>query len=112
MTGNPLLLPLCRLATVMVMTATGSALAAPCESPLFGAAHSGGPSAPSTLYELEPTTGAATIVGPIGFNRVGGIDFHPMTGVLYAVGERAADGVKVPCAGLTVGQRNHFFVDP
>jgi hypothetical protein len=95
MIGNSPVLPSWPLAIVLIITATGSAFAAPCVSPLFGAAHPGGPSAPSTLYAIDPNTGTATAVGPIGFNRVGGIDFHPTTGVLYAVGERAPDSVTV-----------------
>lgn len=43
----------------------------------------------------RPDDGAATTIGPIGFERVGGMDFHPVTGVLYAAGERA-DGSNTP----------------
>ncbi len=42
----------------------------------------------SELYALNPLTGDATLVGPIGFKRVSGMDFHPTIGVLYATGER------------------------
>jgi hypothetical protein len=40
----------------------------------------------SVFYRIDPTTGAATPIGPLGFSRVSGIAFHPTTGVLYAVG--------------------------
>ena len=44
-----------------------------------------GPGAAS-LYWIDPTTGAATLVGAIGFNRVGAIAFDPTTGILYGEG--------------------------
>jgi hypothetical protein len=40
----------------------------------------------SVFYRIDPTTGAATPIGPVNFSRVSGIAFHPTTGVLYAVG--------------------------
>ena len=54
---------------------------------LFGAAHTGS-LGPRTLYQINPTTGVATAVGPIGFEDVSAMDFHPVTGVLYAIGYR------------------------
>lgn len=56
--------------------------------PLYGSAYSGR-AGPATLYRIDPLSGEATLIGPIGFNRVGALDFHPETGVLYGVGERA-----------------------
>jgi hypothetical protein len=54
---------------------------------LYGAAHvATGPTnqgAPSTLYTINPTTGVATSVGAIGFDSCSGIDFHPLSAVLY-----------------------------
>ncbi len=52
-------------------------------------------SSESSLYKIHPLTGNATLVGPIGFNDVGGMDFHPLTGILYAVGRRPASAVVV-----------------
>jgi hypothetical protein len=69
----------------------GSAAAVPV---LYGAAYSG-PDGLSTFYSVDATSGAATAIGAIGFQRVSGMDFHPGTGVLYAVGERN-DGSNVP----------------
>ena len=43
---------------------------------------------PSSLHRVNPQTGRATPVGDIGFDAVGGMAFHPLTGVLYAVGQR------------------------
>jgi hypothetical protein len=41
---------------------------------------------PSTLYILNPATGAVvSTVGATGFNHVTGLAFHPSTGVLYGV---------------------------
>ena len=54
----------------------------------FGAAHQG-PDGPSTLYTINLNTGLAAPIGPIGFERVSGMDFHPETGKLYATAERA-----------------------
>lgn len=61
---------------------------------LYGAAYSG-PDGLSTFYSLDATTGGATAIGAIGFERVSGMDFDPTTGVLYAVAERS-DGSNVP----------------
>jgi hypothetical protein len=73
------------------MTAVGMG---PCAlaATLYGAAHTGGPDAPSSLYRLCPSSGTAFLVGPIGFDAVNGLDFEPVTGVLYGVGKRPSDG--------------------
>ena len=45
--------------------------------------NSGGP---SSLYRLDPRAGAVLReIGPTGFDRITGVAFHPITGVLYAV---------------------------
>ncbi len=66
-----------------------------CVTTLYGAAHQGGPGSPSTLYRLNASDGTAIPVGPIGFDRVGAIDFHPVNGVLYGVAERPSDSTHV-----------------
>jgi len=66
-----------------------------CVTTLYGAAHQGGPGSPSTLYRLNASNGTAIPVGPIGFNRVGAMDSHPVNGVLYGVAERPSDGTHV-----------------
>ncbi|MCB1032873.1 MAG: hypothetical protein KDD47_03455, partial [Acidobacteria bacterium] len=53
-------------------------------STLYGSAFLG-PNGPSTLYEIDPETGVATLIGSIGFLRVGAMDFSE-DGKLYAVG--------------------------
>jgi hypothetical protein len=50
---------------------------------IYGAAYLG-PNAPATLYTISPTTGAATAIGPIGFNTVSALDAR--SGKLYGVG--------------------------
>jgi hypothetical protein len=53
-------------------------------APLYGTTSSAGSGNPSSFYTINPATGAATLVGAIGFNRVGAMDVHPTTGVIYA----------------------------
>ncbi|HJR36440.1 MAG TPA: hypothetical protein VJ817_15900, partial [Gemmatimonadales bacterium] len=71
---------------------------------LYGSAFTGtggvtacSPPCPASLYSIDRGigAGAATLIGPIGFNRVGAMDFHPTTGVLYATGQRPADNTPV-----------------
>jgi DNA-binding beta-propeller fold protein YncE len=69
------------LALALTFACPGPATAAP----LYGSAYLG-PGSPASLYTLDPTTGAATLVGPIGFSRVSALDFNPTNGVLYGVG--------------------------
>lgn len=55
---------------------------------LYGSTGSGlpgGGDTPSSLYTINPATGASTLVGPIGFSGVNSIDFNPNTGVLYGI---------------------------
>lgn len=77
---------------------------------LFGSTNDG-PSSPSYLYRIDPTTGAGTLIGPIGFNVAGAMDFHPVTGVLYATGKRDLVPVLITIdiasgAGTEVGPLN------
>lgn len=60
---------------------------------VYGSAYTG-PGGAATLYNIDPNTGAATSIGAIGFNQVGGIDFNS-SGILYGVGKRVSDGVQV-----------------
>ena len=46
-----------------------------------------GPSAVVTLYSINPSTGSATAIGPVGFTQVSGIAFDRTSGVLYGVGK-------------------------
>jgi len=50
---------------------------------MFGESHQT-PGGPSTLLQINPLTGAATTVGPIGFTACGAMDFDPISGVLFA----------------------------
>lgn len=47
---------------------------------------------PSSLYTINPTTGAATLVGPTGFSHMTGLDFDPTTGILYGVASTGFSG--------------------
>ena len=68
-----------------VVIALGTAGVAQAQAILYGAAHTGSPEgAASTLYTIDPATGAKTAVGAIGFDACSGMDFHPTTGILYA----------------------------
>ena len=52
-----------------------------------GVAGTGGP---STLYAIDPTTGVSTAIGSgIGFDKVGAIDFDPISGQLFGIGDPA-----------------------
>ena len=56
----------------------------PCSEPRGGI---GGSWQRVTSISIDPTTGTATLIGPlVGFSSVSGMAFHPTTGVLYAVG--------------------------
>lgn len=75
----------------------------PAAGTLFGTAFQG-PDGPSLLYRLDSTTGAPTLIGPVGFELVGGIAFNA-SGSLFGVGERS-DGTNTnvlltidPCTG-------------
>ena len=70
-------------ALALFLNGSGQAVA---QTMLFGAANLG-KNGPSTLYILDPITGVATPVGPIGFERVSGMDFRA-DGRLFATGER------------------------
>lgn len=63
---------------------------------LYGVSNTGGGGSESQLLIVDQTTGAVTNVGTgIGFGRISAIDFHPVTGLLYATGARAGDGSSV-----------------
>jgi len=49
---------------------------------LYGVAHLTGANQPSSLYTIDPVTALPTLVGPIGFDKVGAIEFGP-DGILY-----------------------------
>ena len=59
---------------------------------IYGSAYNGTES-PSTLYNINPNTGAATPIGAVGFNGVSAIDFSS-SGILYGVGISPASGAQ------------------
>jgi len=91
------------IAKGLVFAGTPPTTCPPAANTLFGAANQG-PNGPSLLYQLDPTTAAPTLVGPVGFERVGGVAFNA-SGTLFGMGERS-DGTDTnvlltinPCTG-------------
>jgi DNA-binding beta-propeller fold protein YncE len=76
----------CLLGASFLLIALVLAPAGAARALLLGAAHLGN-DGPSTLYRIDPATGAATQIGPIGFERCSGMDFFVDT--LYAACERS-----------------------
>jgi hypothetical protein len=62
-------------------------------SALYAAAFTG-PTGLATLYQIDPATAQATLVGPIGFWRVSAMDVTE-DGIIYGVGRNPADGKNV-----------------
>ncbi|HSC33673.1 MAG TPA: hypothetical protein VLG45_00220 [Thermodesulfobacteriota bacterium] len=58
----------------------------------------------SSLYLINPETGAATLIGPTGFFFCAGLDFHPRTNVLYAGCQREPVGDVLITIDITTGQ--------
>src|SRR5689334_22330584 len=65
---------------------------------IYGSAYTGF-QGQASLYTINPTNGTATLVGPIGFPRVGAIAFSP-SGTLYGV----ADPVDGPPVLITINR--------
>ena len=64
-------------------------------STLFGATAGGDGNTPSNFYSIDPSTGVATLIGPVGFRAVSAMDFNPSTGALYATGRRTVGSTLV-----------------
>jgi len=64
----------------------------PTSSDLFGLTGSG--NSPSSLYFIDPATGAYSLIGSTGFNRCSGMDFDSF-GTLFATCDRPSDGLVV-----------------
>jgi hypothetical protein len=77
----PKLRLLCRLAALIAIITAG-AFAQPV---IYGSAYLG-PNSPASFYQINPNNGSATLIGSIGFKRVGSMDFSP-AGTLYAAGQ-------------------------
>ena len=98
-------------ALTMLLACIGPARAGPA---IYGSAYIGQGGAAS-LYTIDPTTGAGTLVGAMGFNRVSALDFNPSNGVLYGVGQDASDNVVLITintatgAGTEVGVLGNFL---
>jgi len=68
------------------MAFIGSPPTCPPTATLYGSAFQG-PNGPALLYAVNPMTAAASMIGPIGFERVSGIAFRN-DGTLFGAGER------------------------
>jgi len=78
-----------KLAGLTVLVVLLGAWAASAQT-IYGSAHIGA-NGQSTLYLISPTTGAATPIGPIGFQQVGALAFAP-NGTLYGITSTASGG--------------------
>src|SRR5437868_498601 len=63
------------------------------QTTLYGSAFVGA-AGPATLFTIDTATGAATAVGPIGFNRVGALAVSPQ-GILYGIGFNGTDSILI-----------------
>jgi len=85
-------IPAFRGVTTLVAILVATASPALAQSTLYVARAINGVQGPSELRTVNPLTGATALVGPIGFDSVGSMDFHPGDGVpgaghLYATGK-------------------------
>jgi hypothetical protein len=74
---------------------------------LYAISGAGGASddpSPSTLYQINPSTGAViATIGATGQMRLTGLAMHPATGVLYAVESHRGSGKKLHSLNKTTG---------
>lgn len=68
------------IVVVVFVVFVSVAEAAPVLYGITGAGHT-----PSSLYTVDPVTGAATLVGATGYSHIVGIDFDPTDGTLYGM---------------------------
>jgi hypothetical protein len=82
-------------AAFLSMLALALAIPAAAQAPLtlYGSAYAGS-AGPSTLYKIDPNTGTASAIGPIGFNRVGALAYSK-SGVLYGLGYDGTDSILI-----------------
>ena len=82
-----------KLATLVAICATVAFTQVRADNPvIYGSAYMG-PGGAASLYNINPNTGTATLIGPIGFSQVGAIDFST-SGILYGVGINPANGAQ------------------
>src|SRR5262245_22524449 len=77
------------LTVLLVFLGTSGASAQTIYGSAFSGNFGGGVPGPSFLYAISPTTGAATLIGPIGFPGVGSLAIAP-NGVLYGIADLAS----------------------
>ena len=78
------------IVTTAAMSLALAQLPASAEEILYGTSGAGNMgNTASSLYTIDPATGASELVGEIGFNHVVSIDFDPFTEVLYGISNAA-----------------------
>jgi hypothetical protein len=83
------------LALLAVLNITvNTAQAGDCDPILYGTSYQGQDGL-ATLYTINLANGAATSVGPTGFERISAIDIDPTSDTMYAIAERPSDDQKV-----------------
>ena len=101
-----------------ILLVIGSSLPVSAQGTVLYGARYAGEDGPATLYRVDPATGTATVVGPIGFERCGGMDFNA-AGTLFATAEQT-DGSDTAVlitintntgAGTEVGEIGPEFTD-
>jgi hypothetical protein len=70
-----------------VLLVIGSSLPVYAQGTVLYGSRYAGEDGPATLYRIDPATGDATVIGPIGFERCGGMDFNAV-GTLFATAEQ------------------------
>ena len=105
------------LAVLLLLAFCGAASAQ--ATTLYGSAFAGA-AGPATLYSIDPTTGVATAIGPIGFNRVGALATAPW-GQLFGIGHdgthsiliridpRSGAGTLIGSLGITAATQDMAF---
>ena len=83
--------PASRIAIALVTLIAGSSLSQ-ADPIIYGSAFGGRLSTAASLYTINPNTGVGTLIGPIGFDRVGSLAFNPQNGTLYGVGNDPTTG--------------------
>jgi hypothetical protein len=56
---------------------------------------SGAGQSASSLYTIDPTTGAATLIGATGFNEITSIDFNSVTGILWGISNETKELITI-----------------
>lgn len=103
-----------KLLSAMLVGVFGLGTSAAYADPVLYGSTGSGRSA-SSLYTIDATTGAATLIGAIGFDEVVSIDFNPVTGVLYGVANSGHSLISIDAitgAGTLIATLSPSFQSP